>query len=604
MEPKLGYVSDVFVKENGIMDKAVDFVMTNQLMNRTYWKRFNEVYTTHEDIFEEIWDGVPAGKQHRWRGEFFGKQMRGAVLTYIYTKNEELFEILTESVKDLLTRQDELGRFSTYDVEDEFKGWDMWCRKYVLVGMLYYGKICRDENLKKQIIAACKKHLDYILSKIGNGEGQTKITTTSDWWGCVNSCTILEPTVEMYKLTGEKRYLDFAEYIISEGGSADCNLIELALEDKIYPYQYPVTKAYEMMSFYEGLVAYYEATGEKKYLEATMRFMEAVAKSDITIIGCAGCTHELFDNSAVMQTEYHENIMQETCVTVTWMRVLRRLYELTGDPKYIDRIEISGFNALYGSLNTERNNQYNMLEKKFYDGMAFDSYSPLYMNTRGRGIGGHLSFAAGGYYGCCIAIGACGISMMPLTTVMQGEDGVYVNMFMKGIAQVKDNNGNPVTLRFDGNYPAQGDMKITVEEACELTLKIRKPGWCDNMTVNGEKAADGYYTLSKAFKAGECVNVCMEMQLKAHRLNGKIAFTYGALTLATDEHKATRELQKPVVVGETLSYELLPTQEGEIVRIACKLIDGDTLLLTDYQSCGKKWLSDKPLMTVWFNSVE
>ena len=126
----------------------------------------------------------------------------------------------------------------------------------------------------------------------------------------------------------------------------------------------------------------------------------------------------------------------------------------------------------------------------------------------------------------------------------------------------------------------------------------------DRMTVNGEKAAEGYYTLTKAFAAGECVEVCMEMQLKAHYLNGKIAFTYGPLTLAVDEHKATRELKKPVVVGEELSYKLLPAQEGEIVRIECKLADGDTLLLADYQSCGKKWLSDKPFMTVWFNSEE
>jgi hypothetical protein len=56
-------------------------------------------------------------------------------------------------------------------------------------------------------------------------------------------------------------------------------------------------------------------------------------------------------------------------------------------------------------------------------------------------------------------------------------------------------------------------------------------------------------------------------------------------------------------VGETLSYKLLPTQEGELVRIECDLVDGEKLLLADYQSCGKKWLSDKPMMTVWFNTV-
>ena len=588
--------------EEGVMNEAVRFVIDHQLKNKVLWGKFNEVYTTREDTWEEIWDGEPAGKQYRWRGEFFGKQMRGAALTYKYTKDEELYEILTETVLDLLTRQDEYGRFSTYPVEDEYNGWDVWCRKYVLVGMLYYCSICKDEGLKERILTACKKHLDYIVKTIGNGEGQKEITKTSEWWGCVNSCTILEPTLEMYKQTGEKRYLDFAEYIISTGGSSDCNLIALALEDKLYPYQYPVTKAYEMMSFYEGLLAYYEVTGEKKYFEAVSKFIEAVAKSDITIIGCAGCTHELFDNSAKMQTEYHENIMQETCVTVTWMRVLRRLYDLTGDAKYIDRFEKSAYNALYGSLNTEMNKQWNMFEKKYYEPGAFDSYSPLYMNTRGRGIGGQMCFASGGYGGCCLAIGACGISLIPLTAVMQGKDGVYLNLLFNGTATVTDKDGKEITLRLEGNYFTDGKMKITVEDACSLALHIRKPAWCEEMKVNGTAVTEnGYYTVDKNFTAGETVAVELALTLKAHYLNGKIAFTYGALTMATDEQKAIRDLKKSVAVEETLSYTLLPAEKGELVRIVCKLKDGEELLLTDYQSCGKLWLSDKPMMTVWFN---
>ena len=197
-------IVDVAIKTNGIMDNAVKFVIDNQLKRRISWQKAVEVYETREDSLDEF-----------WRGEYFGKQMRGAALVCEYTKDEELHEILTDTVKALLTKQDELGRFSTYTVDKEFRGWDMWSRKYVLVGMLYYLRICKDEGLKATIIEACKKHLDYILSKIGKGEGKIEITSTSSWWGCVNSCTILEPTVEIYKLTGEKRYLDFAEYIIS-----------------------------------------------------------------------------------------------------------------------------------------------------------------------------------------------------------------------------------------------------------------------------------------------------------------------------------------------------------------------------------------------------
>ena len=584
-------ITGVAIKANGIMNDAVQFVIDNQLKRRETWQNAVEVYGTRVDCL----DG-------RWRGEYFGKQMRGAALICEYTKDEELHEILTDTVKAMLTTQDEYGRFSTYAVGDEFRGWDMWCRKYVLVGMLYYLRICKDNALRAQIIEACKKHLDYIVSKIGNGEGQIQITDTSTWWGCVNSCTILEPTLEIYKLTGEKRYLDFAEYIISLGGCSDCNLVDLALNSELYPYQYPVTKAYEMMSFYEGLLAYYEVTGEKKYFDAVVRFMDLVEKSDVTIIGCSGCTHELFDNSAVMQTEYHENIMQETCVTVTWMRVNRRLFELTGDAKYMHRFEISGYNALYGSLNTEMNKQLSMEESKYVDAGAFDSYSPLYMNTRGRGIGGYCTFASGGYNGCCLAIGACGIALMPLSAVMQNEQKVFINLLFDGEVSVKDKDGKAVKLTLQSNYPANGQGKIIVQDDCTLALHIRKPLWCEKMTVNGELVTEEYCVLDKQFSAGESVDVCMEMSVKSHNLNGKVAFTYGPLTLASDEQKCERALKKPVLLDNGFVCKEQQTEKGEIVRFTCELGEDDVLVLADYQSCGKKWLSEKPYMTVWFNS--
>ena len=216
-----------------------------------------------------------------------------------------------------------------------------------------------------------------------------------------------------------------------------------------------------------------------------------------------------------------------------------------------------------------------------------------------------MCFASGGYGGCCLAIGACGLALVPLTALMQGEEGVYLNLLFDGTAMVKAKDGKDVSLRLEGDYFTDGKMKITVEDACSLTLKIRKPDWCDAITVNGAMVTeDGYYTLDKDFVAGEVVEVTLALTLKAHYLNDKVAFTYGALTLAVDEHKAIRDLKAPVVVGEKLSYKLLPAEEGELIRIECELEGGEKLLLADYQSCGKKWLSDKPMMTVWFNTVE
>ena len=576
------------IRAKGIMDDAVRFVIDHQLKDRKTWKLYIDVFTSRVDSADE-----------RWRGEYFGKQMRGACYAYMYTQDEELYEILTWAAGELLNTQDEYGRFSTYAVDHEFCGWDMWCRKYVLTGLQHYYRICKDEALKEKILTACCKHLDYIADKIG--QGKIDITSTSMWWGAVNSCTILEPTVELYKMTGCHRYLEFAKYIISTGGSSDCNLIELALDGSLMPYQYPVTKAYEMMSFYEGLIAYYEATGEQSYFDAAKRFVDAVAQSDITIIGCAGCTHELFDNSVVKQTEYSEQIMQETCVTVTWIRVLARLYLLTGDAKYYDRIERAGYNALYGSLNTRQCQQKELFSGKYFPAKTFDSYSPLYMNSRGRGIGGFLTFANGEYGGCCVAIGACGVSLMPLLAVISDADSIYVNQQFGGTVTVKDKFGKDVLLAFENQSPLRDACSITVQADCDLNILIRKPNWCKDMLVNG-KAVSGaeYCDASGCYRAGDKIVFEWKRTLEKHQINDKIAFTYGEIVLAVDSAKSSFDIELPVKVAEKPEYQVLEPQEGELVRIECQTEDG-VLLLTDYQSCGKKWDQEKNIISVWLN---
>lgn len=580
------------LKIRGVMDDNVNFVAESQLKSRERWEKLVEPFITREDS-----DGF-------WRGEFFGKEMRGAALIYQYTKDEELYKILTEAVEKLLAAQDEKGRISTYSEASEFNGWDMWCRKYVLTGVQHYYRICRDEGFKKEILSALSKHADYIISKIGNGEEQKKITETSSWWGCVNSCTILEPMLELYKETGEKRYFEFAKYIISTGGSSDCDFMELALENKLAPYQYPVVKAYETMSYFEGLLAYYEITGEEKYFTAVKNFVEAVERTDMTVIGCSGCTHELFDNSSVKQTEYAENIMQETCVTVTWMRISLRMYLETGERKFIDRIEKSGLNALYGSLNTKHNTILNLLEKKYVSGMTFDSYSPLYMNTRGRGTGGYMEFLRGGSCGCCEAIGACGVALMPLTAVMSAKEGVIVNYLFGGELSVKDKNGESVKLLFESDYPSENTCKITVSSDGKVNLGmfIRLPEFADGTTINGKTYTGEYADISGEYSGGDVIEIGYNVGLKVLRLNGKVAFSFGAITLGADEEKFDGDIEKPINVTDNPVYKLIKQQKDELLRVEISLKDGEEITLSDYQSCGKNWRGKRNRTTVWFNA--
>lgn len=99
------------------------------------------------------------------------------------------------------------------------------------------------------------------------------------------------------------------------------NLFALAYEDKLCPYQYPMTKAYEMISCFEGLLEYWKVTQTPWHKEAVLRFAKKLLESDFTVIGSSGCTHELFDHSTVRQAGAPGGeLMQETCVTVTLMK--------------------------------------------------------------------------------------------------------------------------------------------------------------------------------------------------------------------------------------------------------------------------------------------
>lgn len=82
--------------------------------------------------------------------------MRGASLTYLYTQDEDLYSILEDSVRNLLSTQDADGRFSTYSIAREFQGWDIWCRKYILLGLQYFLEICRDKVLSVEILKAAE----------------------------------------------------------------------------------------------------------------------------------------------------------------------------------------------------------------------------------------------------------------------------------------------------------------------------------------------------------------------------------------------------------------------------------------------------------------
>lgn len=586
----------------GYPGEMIKYTIEKQFSEKELWKLTVNQYRTKPD-----------GEDGGWRGEFWGKLMRAACLTYKATGNAKLYAEITESIKDMLTTEEENGRFSTYDLQCEFKAWDMWSRKYAMLGFLYYIDICKNKVLVKKITKALKKHADYILKKVGNSKGKVEIFDTTNIYGGMNSCSILEPFVKLYELTGEKRYLDFSEYIISTGFSKDQDIISLCKTKEKFPFEFNHTKAYEMMSCFEGLLEYYVVKGNEGDLEAVINFVDMVLESDYTVIGSCGCTHELFDNSTVKQTEQTEGVMQETCVTVTFMKLCARLLEITGDSKYADVIERSGYNALFGAVNSENQTMKRSLgivwEGKTavpvpHEAFPFDSYSPLCLGQRARKIGGFRVMENGRSYGCCAAIGGAGTAIFGLVAVAKGENGYFINLYNDGVCSDKSSS---VKISVKANLYKKGEAKITVKSAGETTLYLRIPKWARDFAVfvNGDKVLFDSVKGYALVKVKNCdkVRVFMPMKVERNILNGKAEYERGPIVLARDER-----------FGEDLSLPVsVPKKEGGAVAKLVKNTDFYTnetikiktrkgeITLCDYSSAGKNYDSENCNMSVWQN---
>ncbi|MBQ7336420.1 MAG: glycoside hydrolase family 127 protein [Clostridia bacterium] len=617
----------------GFVDSAIRYIENFQLLDTDLWHRFVQQFRADSDF--------DAG----WRGEYWGKMMRGACFTYSYTKNEKLYRILTDTVCELLESEDPNGRISTYDVSHEFDGWDMWNRKYVLLGLQYYMEICRDEALIARITASMCRQVDYIMSKIGpQEEKKIPITTATRHWRGLNSSSILEPVVRLYTLTGEQKYFDFATYIVNCGGTDVANIFELAYENDLLPYQYPVTKAYEMTSCFEGLLEYYRITGIEKYKTAIINYANRILESDFTVIGSSGCSHELFDHSFVRQANTTNNpVKQETCVTVTLMKFFYQLTLLTGDSRYADAFEISLYNAYFGAINTEKKIEDSIPKNHpdwILEPLPFDSYSPLTAGTRGIHIGGSKMMSDHRYYGCCACIGSAGNGLIPKMQLLSSEKGFVFNLFINGTAESTTPLGQHVVFELKTDYPVNGKIEITLrmEHPETFEIKLRNPAWSKTTLIaaNGKsvQAVANYTALTQCWRSGDCISIDLDMRTEAifptpygtDILMNKVIWGHNYVVATFDredplakKHIALR--RGPIMLAQEnrLGYsvddpiEIKINGDGYvdatlaeassapypcIVEVKVPLTNGTEMMVTDYASAGKLW-NEESKTAVW-----
>ena len=487
---------------------------------------------------------------HLWQSEFWGKWIQSAIASYDYNHDPDMLIIIQSAVNKLLATQMTSGYIGNYSDSAQLTQWDIWGRKYTLLGLLAYYDLTGDKAALK---GSCRL-ADNLLNQVG--PGRVNIVKTGNYRGMPSS-SILEPMVYLYRRTGDKRYLDFAKYIVEQWETPDGpRLISSALAGTPVSERFPHPtiwwsydngqKAYEMMSCYEGLLELYRITGEPTYLKSVEMAVKNIIESEINIAG-SGTAFECFYHGAKYQTEptYHT---METCVTMTWMKLCFNLLRLTENSLYADQIEKSTYNALMASLKG--------------DGSQIAKYSPL------GGIRHAGEEQCGMPINCCNANGPRAFMMLPRFSVMGGQNEIYINLYGQYKSLVPLNTKNKVAIEQISEYPVSDKVDIIVkpENSENFTIAFRIPEWSTNteITINGT-AVSGitsgvYKKITRVWNKSDKVVLRMDLTGKLITLNGYQAILRGPVVLARDTRFGDGFIYESAVVKENSgNVDLIPS---------------------------------------------
>jgi len=388
---------------------------------------------------------------------------------------------------------------------------------------------------KRNFLDIAIKYADCAARAIGDKPGQITV---------VSGHQIAEMALcKLYVLTGQKRYLDLAKFLLDKRGYTERKEEYSQSHKPVVQQDEAVGHAVRAAYMYTGMADVAALTGDTAYIHAIDRIWSNIVNKKLYITGGIGATGngEAFGNNYELP---NMSAYCETCAAIGNVYMNYRLFLLHGDAKYFDVLERSLYNGLISGVSL--------------DGGGFFYPNPL------ESIGQHQRQP---WFGCaCCPSNICRfIPSVPGYIYAVHNSDVYVNLFMSNHSDLKV-NGKAVELKQSTNYPWTGDVNLEVSPKGkqDFTLKIRVPGWVQNsvvpgnlysytdkkslgytVKVNGNVVAStiekGYFSINRAWKKGDKVEVHFDMEARTVKANpaveadrGKIAVERGPIVYCAE----------------------------------------------------------------------
>lgn len=478
------------------MAKTVDF--SNTKVTGGFWKqkqdmvRKTTIYAVYDrfvetgrfDAFQFDWKEGKPNQPHIFWDSDVAKWMEAAAYL-IRLKREPKLEKIVDKTIDLIEKnQGADGYFNVYFtvVEPGKRFSDRTCHELYCAGHLMEAAVAYYEATGKRKFLDCMcRYADYI-------EKRFKIDRDTAFSSPGHE-EIELALVRLYECTGEKRYLDLAEFfVLIRGTEADKG--KDALDGGLYSQAHkPAVEQFEAEGHAVRAVYFYSAMADIAYhignealLDACKKLFLDIVEKKMYITGGIGSSSrgEAFTLPYDLNNEL---AYAETCAAIGLAFFANRMQKLESDSIYADIIEKIIYNGFLSSVSL--------------DGKAFFYENPLeiipMMGKRDRSCtwipGIHWpQTERSEVFECSCCPPNISRFIPSIANFMYTDDGetLFIHQFMQAKTEISRGE-KMLTVTQKTAYPENGKVRITVTGG-DTKIAVRIPGWFDGYkgeTVKG-----------------------------------------------------------------------------------------------------------------------
>jgi DUF1680 family protein len=481
-------------------------------------RRIMDLIEKNHRVLDLDRDWLDKFKKRTDRGDKFnvyygiGKVLDAGSLFAEYTGERKDAERAQYIMDQLRSSRDADGYLGFWNVEpvnhQNVVNWILHEQEYINLALVRNYRVTGNP----QALADAKIMADYIMRMFpANDKGEHLIPPGTSIAG------ITEGFVELYRASGEGKYLEFARTLQYEPHWYYLKPFD-AWAKHIAQANYHV---YVMLSHLYPDTELYRLIGGEDYLKKSLWMKQELLEQGRGGLLVTGSTskgeHFTYDQDGAGQVE-------ESCVTAYLLRWLDSLMRLEGDLRYGDIMERTIYNALFGAQSP--------------DGRRICYFTPF---TGKRAFQQHDTF-------CCNGNFRRAVAELPRKVYYRTADGgIALNLFTRS-DKTFDVNGKPVRIRQETTYPTSGEVKLSFvcAEPVEFAFQFRTPRWAERITcaVNGAPCAPdtsrpGCAVVKRVWKSGDTLALSMPMDWRFVRgrgvqdgrvalLRGPVLFTFSA----------------------------------------------------------------------------